>query len=227
MAKVIVFGNRKGGVGKSTLTMMTATALSQAPFNKKILVIDADDQQSLIKFRNDDLAEDLDAEPSYKIISCLNDIDRLYEIIQRAKATYDYIFVDVAGRLDDFTKKVLFYVDVLMVPFQAGNFSLESTFDYVKFALKVSQKREANKIPPITMIGFVNMFIKGRTRYRDAREDLEAFEKYVTVLRNNLGFYSAFMDADTLTSMYSEKSNETAKRNFRVWLNELTNTGEL
>lgn len=227
MAKVIVFGNRKGGVGKSTLTMMTATALSQAPFNKKILVIDGDDQQSLIKFRNDDLAEDLDAEPTYKIISCLNDIDRLYEIIQRAKATYDYIFIDVAGRLDDFTKKVLFYVDVLMVPFQAGNFSLESTFDYVKFALKVSQKRETNKMLPITMIGFVNMFIKGRTRYRDAREDLEAFEKFVTVLSNNLGFYSAFMDADTLTSIYSEKSRETAKRNFRVWLNELIETAEL
>ncbi|BDS15657.1 ParA family protein [Aureispira anguillae] len=227
MAKVIVFGNRKGGVGKSTLTMMTATALSQAPFNKKILVIDADDQQSLVKFRNDDLGDDLDAEPSYKIISCLNDIDRLYEIIQRARTTHDYIFVDVAGRLDDFTKKVLFYVDVLMVPFQAGNFSLESTFDYVKFALKVSQKREGNKIRPITMVGFVNMYIKGRTRYRDAREDLEAFEKYVSVLDNNLGFYTAFMDADTLNSIYSKKSSDTAKRNFRCWLNELIKTAGL
>jgi chromosome partitioning protein len=227
MTKVIVYGNRKGGVGKSTLTMLTATALSQAPFNKKVLVIDADDQQSLVKFRNDDLSDDLEAQPSYKIISCLNDIDRLYEIIQRAKGSYDYIFVDVAGRLDDFTKKVLFYVDVLMIPFQAGNFSLESTFDYVKFALKVSQKRESVNMEPITMIGFVNMFIKGRTRYRDAREDLEAFQSYVTVLENNLGFYSAFMDADTINSMYSERKKDTAKYNFRTWINELIKTAEL
>ena len=37
MAKFIVFGNQKGGIGKTTLTILTATGLSQAPFNKKIL----------------------------------------------------------------------------------------------------------------------------------------------------------------------------------------------
>ena len=227
MSKVIVYGNRKGGVGKSTLTMMTATALSQAPFNAKVLVIDADDQQSLMKFRNEDISEDLDATPTYTIISCLNDINKLYEIIQRARGSYDYVFVDVAGRLDEFTKKVLFYVDVLMVPFQAGNFSLESTFDYIQFALKVSQKREGAGMPPVRIIGFVNMFIKGRNRYRDAREDLEAFGQYVQVLEHNLGFYSAFMDADTLRTMYSETSKETAKENFRNWMKELIKTAEL
>jgi len=227
MAKVIVFGNRKGGVGKSTLTMLTSTALSQKPFNKRILVIDADDQQSLIKFRNDDLSEDLEAEPTYKIISCLNDIDRLFEIIQRAKESYDYIFIDVAGRLDDFTKKVLFYVDVLIVPFQAGNFSLESTFDYVKFALKVSQQREANKMAPINIFGFVNMYIKRRTRYQHAKEDLEAFERYVDVMTANVGFYSLFMDADTLNSVYSDSRSDTAKRNFRIWLDELIKKAKL
>lgn len=221
MAKVIVVGNRKGGVGKSTLTMMMATAWSQAPFNKKILVIDADDQQSLIKFRNDDLSDDLSASPTYKIISCLNNIERLFEIIQRAKSSHDYIFIDVAGRLDDFTKKVLFYVDLVLVPFQAGNFSLESTFDYIEFALKVSQKRQANGLTPMQIIGFVNMYMKRRTRYRDAKDDLVAFEEYVTVMHNNLGFYATFMDADTLQSVYSEKSSDTAKRNFRIWINEL------
>jgi chromosome partitioning protein len=221
MTKVVVVGNRKGGVGKSTLTMMMATALSQKPFNKRVLVIDADDQQSLVKFRNDDLADDLRATPTYKIISCLNDIERLFEIIQRAKASHDYIFIDVAGRLDDFTKKVLFYVDLVIVPFQAGNFSLESTFDYVEFALKVSQKRQANNLTPINILGFVNMYMKRRTRYRDAKEDLEAFDTYVTVMENHLGFYATFMDADTLNSIYSEKSSETSRRNFRVWMNEL------
>jgi cellulose biosynthesis protein BcsQ len=190
------------------------------------LVIDADDQQSLIKFRNDDLADDLGANPTYKIISCLNDIERLFEIIQRAEASHDYIFIDVAGRLDDFTKKVLFYVDLVIVPFQAGNFSLESTFDYVEFALKVSQKRQANALTPINILGFVNMYMKRRTRYRDAKEDLEAFDTYVTVMENHLGFYATFMDADTLNSIYSEKSSDTARRNFRVWMNELIKLSE-
>lgn len=227
MTKIISFGNRKGGVGKSTLTLLAATALSSAPFNKKVLVIDADDQQSLIRYRNEDITENLESELPYKIISCLGDIKKLHDTLQRATKTHDYIFIDVAGRLDDFTKKVLFYVNVLGIPFQAGNFALESTFDYIQFALNVSQKRISNKMEGITMIGFVNMYMKRRVRSKDIRENLEAFEEHISVMNNNLGFYSAFMNATTLESAYDKKSKSTAKINFANWLNEFIKLAQL
>ena len=40
-----MFANQKGGVGKSTCSMMAANALSQAPFDKKIFLIDGDKQK--------------------------------------------------------------------------------------------------------------------------------------------------------------------------------------
>jgi len=226
MAKIIAFGNRKGGVGKSTLTLLSATALSSVPFNKKVLVIDADDQQSLVRYRNEDVTENLEAELPYKIISCL-DINKLHETLQRASTTHDYIFIDVAGRLDEFTKKVLFYVDVLGIPFQAGNFALESTFDYIQFALNVSQKRVANGMSDIKLIGFVNMYMKRRVRSKDIRESLEAFDKHMSVMDNNLGFYSTFMDATTLETVYDKEAKDTAKTNFINWLHEFIKLAQL
>ncbi len=47
MSKIIVFGNQKGGVGKSTVVTLCANALSQTPFDYKVCVIDNDYQQSI------------------------------------------------------------------------------------------------------------------------------------------------------------------------------------
>ena len=40
MAKIIMFGNQKGGIGKSTLTILTANTLASPEFDYKVLVID-------------------------------------------------------------------------------------------------------------------------------------------------------------------------------------------
>ena len=55
MAKILMFGNQKGGVGKTQVSIMTATALSQAPFNLKTCVVDIDNQKSVIRARSFDL----------------------------------------------------------------------------------------------------------------------------------------------------------------------------
>ena len=55
MAKILMFGNQKGGVGKTQVSIMTATALSQKPFNLKTCVVDIDNQKSVIRARNFDL----------------------------------------------------------------------------------------------------------------------------------------------------------------------------
>ena len=51
MSKVISFATQKGGSGKSTLSVLTATALHNRTGNK-ILVIDADPQQTIYGLNN-------------------------------------------------------------------------------------------------------------------------------------------------------------------------------
>ena len=50
MAKIIVFSNRKGGTGKSTLCIQFANYLVSKGHN--VAVLDADPQQSIIDLRN-------------------------------------------------------------------------------------------------------------------------------------------------------------------------------
>ena len=131
-----MFGNQKGGVGKSTLTSLCANTLSTAPFAKKVLVIDSDPQQSIIRRRLEDLQGYEEATP-YKIEAMnLKDLQR---DVAQLDQLYDYIFIDVAGKLDSNipveqqeVTKFLQYVDHLFVPFVPGNYSLQSSLDYLK-----------------------------------------------------------------------------------------------
>ena len=52
-AKIISFASQKGGVGKSTVLMLTASALYRRT-NKKVLVIDCDPQRSVKDIYNQD-----------------------------------------------------------------------------------------------------------------------------------------------------------------------------
>ena len=54
MAKILSISNQKGGVGKSLLTTMTATALGSDPFNLKVAVIDLDQQSTIYNLRQID-----------------------------------------------------------------------------------------------------------------------------------------------------------------------------
>lgn len=54
-SKILGFLNQKGGVGKTTMTLLTANAISQFPFNKKIIVVDTDYQGSAINKRLEDI----------------------------------------------------------------------------------------------------------------------------------------------------------------------------
>lgn len=60
--KVIGFVNQKGGVGKTTLGMLTCTAFSEKPYGYKVAMIDCDAQQSARMQREKDIftiSEDL------------------------------------------------------------------------------------------------------------------------------------------------------------------------
>ncbi len=71
IAKIISYANQKGGVGKSTLTTLTCNALSQAPYNKNILVIDSDIQGGIMSSRKmDKMEKGEDFKFPYNVIHC-------------------------------------------------------------------------------------------------------------------------------------------------------------
>ena len=229
MAKIILFGNQKGGVGKSTLTMLTATALSQPPFNLDVCVLDADDQRSLCDLRQNDIGQDTEQKLPYEIRpATLNDIHRDIRELDRR---FHVVFIDVAGKLDlniaaDKQEIIpyLSYVDLLFMPFVAGNFNVDASAKYLKTVLHVQLSRQLSA-RPLAVFGLVNMF-RERSRVNGfLLEDIQNLRSVVDIqfMETHLRDYALFKESDTLKSLYSENSNDAAKLNFRNWIDEFAN----
>ena len=229
MAKIIMFGNMKGGIGKSTVTLLTATAFAQAPFNKKVIVLDLDRQRSLSELRELDKQET--STFSYQIRSCsVTDLNKEYRI--ELDKDFDLIFLDTGGKLDNnlpFEQQeitpVLLLTDVLLVPFVAGNFGTDATLKYLQYALQVQQSKKS-KGHKLDIIGFVNMYIKQQTEDKQLLDYLSEIssETGLKFMSNKLGFYTAYRGADTIKSLYKDNASTAQERNFKMFIKELEKT---
>lgn len=232
MSKIISFGNQKGGVGKSTVTLLCANALSSNPFDHSVFVVDADKQRSLIRRRTSDL-QGFDGSTPYPIqqmtfADFANERNGIYKLVQ----DYEYIFLDTAGKLDENLPveqqeitKYLQYVDYLFIPFTPGNFSLESTTDYLRIALKTKAQRQ-KKGRPMKVIGFVNMYENRTLDDKFLMEEIDELKAYVNIqfMEHNLNRYALFRATDTLTTFYESNSNDKPTSNFSTWFDEFKNT---
>ena len=226
MAKIISIGNQKGGVGKTQISIMLATALSQKPFNLKTCVIDLDNQKSVVNIRELDLrAYQTENVPfdvfSYNVATLQNNIGNLDK-------AYDVIIFDVAGKLDNDAPiesqeitKILMYVDCLFIPFVAGNHNLNATLQYLKFAQQVQKIRQL-QARNLSVNGFINMHRSRSRANQFLVEDIETLKKSqsLKMMATALSDYAVFREADTITSIYDPLSNDSAKHNFSAFLNE-------
>ena len=132
MAQIISFANQKGGVGKSTATLLAATALSQPPFSYDVVVVDIDPQQSISKRRSYDL-DGHEAPLPYDVLTY--NFATFTRQVKALDKRYQIIFLDVPGKLDAGAGRdseaiqALQYVDLVLVPVTAGNFGLDATLD--------------------------------------------------------------------------------------------------
>ena len=229
MAMIITVATQKGGVGKTTVTALLANALSAAPFNYRVFVADCDPQQSLIRRRLSDQRDNPDATPPYKIEAMT--LPALQSEIKALNEANDFILIDLPGRLDSNSAtdqhtiaKYLQYPDILLLPFTPGNYSMESTLEYLRFSMKVRQQRSTTP-RKLVLIGFVNQY-EGRTV--DDRVLIESIEELRTVvnvpfLNSKLQRLALFRNVDTFTSFYDATTTDKAKANFTAFFNELKN----
>jgi cellulose biosynthesis protein BcsQ len=227
MAKIIMFGNQKGGVGKTLVSVMTATALGQAPFNLKVAIADLDDQKSVTYARDIDVQSYPEGTNLPFDVFSLS-VPELQKKITQLDSEYDVLFIDVAGKLDvnvDVTQqeitKTMMYVDLLFVPFIAGSYVFTATYNYLAFAEQVKAAR-ALQTRQLQTHGFVNMY---RSRSRANTMLLQHIESLtennnLKMMQNYLGDYALFKDSDTVSSVYEASSSDSAAQNFAEWLNE-------
>lgn len=109
---ITVFGGVKGGSGKTTLS--TNLCVIQAISEKKVLLVDADEQQSAKDWSEH--RENLEIDTPWTTVSLFGVSVRTQ--VLKLKEYYDEIIVDVGGRDTTSQRAALTIADVLIVPFQ-------------------------------------------------------------------------------------------------------------
>jgi chromosome partitioning protein len=122
MSKIYVFGNSKGGVGKSTLAVQAAIGLSLPAYPgapaSSVWFVDGDEQSSgldAITMRAQRGEGHIDA-------ACYHKADVLRTQVRRQSARYDFTIIDVGGNDNGALRAALTLADALIVPFKPRGF---------------------------------------------------------------------------------------------------------
>lgn len=221
-AKIITFANQKGGAGKSTLTALTAGWLSSDPYNKNILVIDADEQGSLFQQRELEIDHHGKDHPfPYEIVyHSITDIDKA---IEENIDNYDFLFLDLPGRLYDpgneDTKAVLnaiSFCDMVLIPIKSSNYDLFASLDFLSRILKVKEELKKVKIK-LKVYGLINQ----KDQKKEFREIHKNYEKDIPVFDTHIKSLAGLMRFGESTINLLSQSNEAlAKDNFGHFIDE-------
>ncbi|MDY5630902.1 MAG: ParA family protein [Bacteroidaceae bacterium] len=140
MNKIIIFGNQKGGVGKTTLCTMFANYLADR--DVPVAVIDCDGQQTIHEKRIGDTKLFADNQPRYSITPfSVSDAESVNALMNNVSKAEGVILFDAPGNLAQQGLVPLFAKsDYIVCPYQFELTSINSTVTFVNFINKIKER---------------------------------------------------------------------------------------
>ena len=140
----IVFGNQKGGVGKSTLCVMLANYLTLIK-KKDVLVMDMDFQKSIDERRQEDNGLFKEAMP-YEVLSIeTTDYPHYAEQLKNVDAI---VMIDLPGKIDDESLvPILSDADYIICPFDYEKSVFTSTLTFARLLKHFDKDKQIFFVP--------------------------------------------------------------------------------
>ncbi|MBN8424416.1 ParA family protein [Microbacterium esteraromaticum] len=202
--KIISAVNQKGGMGKTTITMQLAAALSR---RHRVLVVDVDPQQSTVWWADNaqrHLPFDFAGSQHPGVLARLSHLDR----------EYDFVIVDTPGSLEDtrILDAVVDATDFVIVPLTPEPLAVEPTMRTIARFIEPQDTRFAvllNKIDP-RVRGQLEMWhdlldvtlgvprFDSHVRQYKAQADAPVLGGLITTVRDNRRTQGAIFDVTTL-----------------------------
>ncbi len=142
----IIFGNQKGGVGKTSLSILFANYL--IALGKKVLLIEMDIQQSATSTRKRELelmGENTKPKPYEILFSKLSDYPKIAEKLKNANI---HVVIDLPGKMDDpHLLPILKNGDLIVCPFDYDIRSFTSTATFASVIKKIDATKHIVFVP--------------------------------------------------------------------------------
>lgn len=213
--RVISVASRKGGVGKSTITILLATSLAISK-KKRVLVLDCDNQQTIMDTRRLEEKGFDDLKPPYDIKAV--DPRFVHSFLQAEGAKYEIIFIDIPRITDDSKDsaaiQVLGFCDSILIPVLAGRADVMSLQNFVKIIQEIGRFRMDNGLS-FNLNGFLNK-LNRRTENESTKQFMEEVLG-ISMMDNGLADLKMFLTPSTYECFRSQK---TTRKRYKAFFKE-------
>ncbi|MEO1262057.1 MAG: ParA family protein [Bacteroidota bacterium] len=214
-AKIVSVAHRKGGIGKTCITLHLATALASRK-KLKVIVLDTDSQQSAFKYREFEKQSVYDGtDPPYPVERVQPKY--LFDEIRHLRDKYDVIFIDVPrlteGSEDSQLSTAITYCDYVLIPIVAGDLEGLSTIEFIKLIQGIDDYK-SKKDFSFTYWGFLN-----KRNQRSENDEAVEFMKQLGVPM----FDNSLSDVKALSKPFTYESvldSAEGKRRFEPFFKE-------
>ncbi len=156
--------NQKGGVGKTTISLSVAHELTRKNKKNKILVVDADPQQSSLSW-----SEVRESSPPFDVIGFAK--KSLHRDLPSIALGYDFVVIDGPPRVTELARSCIMASDVVIVPCTPSPYDIWASSETVNLIAESKVYKEKLKSAFMINRKIVNTAI-GRD-VTDALEDLK------------------------------------------------------
>ena len=195
---IIVVGNQKGGVGKSTLTVNLAVTWQQA--GKSVVIVEADPSVFTVSTWADDREE-----ASLPPILTVKKTGKLKEALRNLDQQYEVVLVDLPGKDSPEMRSALLAADLFLIPSQPTQADIDATINLAPIVEAVGEYNEEMK----TAVVINRLTTHARsTELADATEALgQAFETiFPEAVYDRKAFRSSLSEGKSVVEGADEKA---------------------
>ncbi|UVS95953.1 AAA family ATPase [Burkholderia glumae] len=161
---IVVVGNPKGGVGKSTIAVQLATGISAA--GGRVWLVDGDRQKSSASAM---AARSYGQRPAITA-AAYDDGAQLHAELTKHTGQFDHVVVDAGGRDSSAFRAAMMAADVVLVPVMPRSFDVWALDDMAKLLA------EARKVRALRACAFLNCADVQGADNRDAESVIASYD---------------------------------------------------
>ena len=186
---IYAFLSQKGGVGKTTLSVHLADALARR--GSRVLLVDADPQQSAMKWSTFRAGEN-----KFSVIAMAK--PTLHKELAPIYADYTDIVIDGPPRVHELAKSIILAADLVLIPVQPSPPDVWATADTVDLVTEARVFKEGLK-----SVIMINRKIVNTVIGRDVREALVTLNTPILQadISQRVAFAEAFADGKTVSDL--------------------------